>query len=1539
MTDTDQPHARLFDYFIACGLQTKSSTTNSSSSQSSQSSSTPPTYHRSPRHHHRKKRFTPNSPEIPWEPVILYVYNANKIVPSQQQSTPQQTPMTPITPMTPSTPFMDNDNDDQINNVQLTKQQKLEESEILLQVPRYCYCDLSDLINRYNQNNLKLHKYIDNDNNSYFQRGKSFGGHPKEQNQFSYNNRRRSSSSDPSIISSSFGSTHSIQFEKFSFVFRQSNGNQMYGHCRRIFYNANQNNNNNNNNNSFSSYSQQKQKQTNNYRHNKHPKNNHNNNNKVLLPTTLCLVSSYNFTKLFSQIMDNIITKWIFDDHESIFIFLNNILLRNNSIPPCIGDTFRVSLNKRDDINEPNHRPRHQNHVSFSRSTTRMSEPSQSSRKQQHQHQHSSQDQLNNTVTLKLESTNRQNLKILFKTLSVDNILFIISCILTEQKLIFISSELEVLSECIFGLVSLIYPFKWQYLFCPILAEKYLNFFTTPLPFIIGIKRYLANYYRSIDKKKANIVVIDLDKQNILSSTRKFKHLPNKPCWKLKRELNRIMKKFEYLMHDINDFKIQIQNNSINSKFRYIPSSDIIKTGKNKDKQNKQNMISSKKSRKHRHKSNDSSSNLRQLLQKEMTYDIAKGWDDTPFYNAFLSFFIVFIGDFKKFYDDKNEYTPKVPYHLKNIKKNKKKLQQQQEEENKERNKYNKNNDKDKKSQQSKLKQIFYTQEALDYLSILLQTELFKKWYERQLKEYKEGDRVKLYGVQDIYDFALRESPNFGGLSYTGCYEYLSTTFNSLNKKLVKYVIDTVFEFTENTDCTRNTNMIDLMISSAATEPYTFNAIINTINYRLYNMLDNNGSNHAFALMSFYLLMKLMEQSTEKIIMHCIDKYIYFAYILNKYYFNDNNVIKKQMKHITNKFIQLTSNINELKRIRTQNHHKGTPGGPRNNHSNNNTPSSVSGQDQNESFPVIEPHLDPNLFSWNKENDNKELDIIASSKKLYVILSKLSTYDFGQLNNMDPEEQVLIINEILTPPKNIHSYHIFTKMSQYQVYNAQDYRKRATKQEVRTIPPFNHLHNQFAIDIYGHNNMDIINNMMDYHETKQHNDDIDINIGGITRNDNNVNDEFDTLSDSKLLQRLQKVAPINSNTHNIMSPEIDVISPRKHASASIWELPHVQVPKQSSIALQESASISMQSLTPTPPPPNAKDLQTPPNHNNKSKKSVELDLNKVDEMAINGALASIQNKRSERQIPRLGRNKNQLLSPKRSPNNSEQKEEHLDVMKMAPPMINVDLNNTDRSKKPNEKRVKWKTKNEFADLKDEQDDEDDYEPSADSTELDMTPQPTEPYYMVHKFKNPNNIKHGQENGGVNGSDPEDTSFDVMTLGSGDDAEDHEPVDDLDDIPISKFNDDGVSVKSFKSTKTSKWEEESLDLDSHRGHSLSRKSLNSQLYQFQQPQRSPLGAQESYSLDIGDDKENNNIINLSNLNKLNNMNHDDQDEKNEEEKMDNMSGDDSPKDDKSEEIKKNNSNLTIGDFSPTNDVNISPPTIMFQQVSTKNYFLC
>eukprot|EP01083_Nonionella_stella_P038470 104674_1 len=44
--------------------------------------------------------------------------------------------------------------------------------------------------------------------------------------------------------------------------------------------------------------------------------------------------------------------------------------------------------------------------------------------------------------------------------------------------------------------------------------------------------------------------------------------------------------------------------------------------------------------------------------------EIAKGWDDLAFYDAFLAFFVLFIGDWRNFYDETNRNVPKPPYHL-----------------------------------------------------------------------------------------------------------------------------------------------------------------------------------------------------------------------------------------------------------------------------------------------------------------------------------------------------------------------------------------------------------------------------------------------------------------------------------------------------------------------------------------------------------------------------------------------------------------------------------------------------------------------------------------------------------------------------------------------------------------------------------------------------------------------------------------------------------------------------------------------------------
>lgn len=106
------------------------------------------------------------------------------------------------------------------------------------------------------------------------------------------------------------------------------------------------------------------------------------------MPTALCLLSSHGFFRLLDQFMDHIFGRWICAP-MAIFPFLDSILL---SPLPALGDIFRIKIKS----------------------------------------------QIPNTsdeeLEFRLDSTYHVSLQTLFRHLSVTNILFLISCILTERR-------------------------------------------------------------------------------------------------------------------------------------------------------------------------------------------------------------------------------------------------------------------------------------------------------------------------------------------------------------------------------------------------------------------------------------------------------------------------------------------------------------------------------------------------------------------------------------------------------------------------------------------------------------------------------------------------------------------------------------------------------------------------------------------------------------------------------------------------------------------------------------------------------------------------------------------------------------------------------------------------------------------------------------------------------------------------------------------------------------------------------------------------
>jgi hypothetical protein len=100
------------------------------------------------------------------------------------------------------------------------------------------------------------------------------------------------------------------------------------------------------------------------------------------------------------------------------------------------------------------------------------------------------------------------NLKLVFRVISLDNIIKILSFILLEKKLIFISDKYYLLSLTIKSILSLLTPFEWNYTCIPILPRTHDSLIHAFFPFIIGLCLEEDNreIYTSND-----VIVVDLN--------------------------------------------------------------------------------------------------------------------------------------------------------------------------------------------------------------------------------------------------------------------------------------------------------------------------------------------------------------------------------------------------------------------------------------------------------------------------------------------------------------------------------------------------------------------------------------------------------------------------------------------------------------------------------------------------------------------------------------------------------------------------------------------------------------------------------------------------------------------------------------------------------------------------------------------------------------------------------------------------------------------------------------------------------------------
>lgn len=115
-------------------------------------------------------------------------------------------------------------------------------------------------------------------------------------------------------------------------------------------------------------------------------------------------------------------------------------------------------------------------------------------------------------------------LRFILLMLSPEQVLTIVGALLTEQRIIFVSSEYAKLTPIINALLALIYPFKWQHVYIPVIPAHLRAFIDAPWPYLIGIHaRYIDDILHDCGEQAEQPIVVNLDtRSDLLSIPRAF---------------------------------------------------------------------------------------------------------------------------------------------------------------------------------------------------------------------------------------------------------------------------------------------------------------------------------------------------------------------------------------------------------------------------------------------------------------------------------------------------------------------------------------------------------------------------------------------------------------------------------------------------------------------------------------------------------------------------------------------------------------------------------------------------------------------------------------------------------------------------------------------------------------------------------------------------------------------------------------------------------------------------------------------------------
>ncbi|OCT91774.1 hypothetical protein XELAEV_18014829mg [Xenopus laevis] len=105
----------------------------------------------------------------------------------------------------------------------------------------------------------------------------------------------------------------------------------------------------------------------------------------------------------------------------------------------------------------------------------------------------------------------------LMQCLKSQIILVIFASVVLERRIVFVASDLRILSECIHAVVALLYPFAWEHTYIPVLPHVLIDTVSCPAPFIVGVQNQFLSSI--LDQPMEEVSVSDWGAQGPLAPT------------------------------------------------------------------------------------------------------------------------------------------------------------------------------------------------------------------------------------------------------------------------------------------------------------------------------------------------------------------------------------------------------------------------------------------------------------------------------------------------------------------------------------------------------------------------------------------------------------------------------------------------------------------------------------------------------------------------------------------------------------------------------------------------------------------------------------------------------------------------------------------------------------------------------------------------------------------------------------------------------------------------------------------------------------